>query len=200
MSRLQSLWRRLLREDAGTVTVEFMLMTPLLAFAMVGILVFFDAQRTQSIDLKAALTIADVVSRERDVVGDTYVDGLYELQKFVNLHDKTPTLRVTLVRYHLKDEETETQDVTPHFHVVWSEVRGNGQAPHTDATVSGYTPRLPVMGDGDRLILVETWTDYEQPIDVGLRNDGFSTFTFASPRHVKVCFNNAPDDATQDIC
>ena len=200
MTRLKSLLRRLSRDEAGTVTVEFMLMTPLLAFAMVGILVFFDAQRSQSIDLKAALTIADVVSRERDVVGDDYIDGLYELHRFVNLHDKSPTLRVTLVRYHLKDDINGTQDVEPHFHVVWSKVRGTGKAPHDNGSIKPYVSRLPVMGDGDRLIIVETATDYRQPIDVGLRNTEFSTFTFASPRHVKVCFNNTPDDASQDIC
>ena len=200
MTRRPARLRRFLAEESGTVTVEFMLMAPLLAFAMVALLVFFDAQRSQSVDLKAALTIADVVSRERDVVGDTYIDGLHELQKFVNLHDKAPTLRLTLVRYHLKDDNDGSQDVAGHFHVVWSEVRGVGQEPQTDASIAARIDRLPVMGDGDRLIVVETWTDYQQPMQVGLRNDTFSTFTIAAPRHVKVCFNNTPENAALDVC
>ena len=196
---LRRLTRRA-RADDGSVTIEFLLMTPLLAFAAMAMLVYFDAQRSQSLDLKAGLTVADMISRERDPVNDTYIDGAYELQKLVNLHDKSPDLRVTLVRYHTRDDTDGSTEVDPHFHVVWSETRGSKFAELTDADMKHYTARLPVMADEDRLIVVETEIDYEEPLGVGLSTAKFNSFTFAGPRHIRVCFNNTPSDPSQDNC
>ncbi|RYH03585.1 hypothetical protein EU805_07705 [Salipiger sp. IMCC34102] len=186
--------------EEGSVTLELLLMTPILSFAAFGMLVLFDAQRSQSLDLKAAITVADMLSRERDVVDDTYIDSAWALQKLVNLHDKTPDLRISLLRYHTRDEVDESREVEPHFHVVWSEVRGGALSPLADADMADYLPRLPVMANEDRLIVVETQIDYEQPFDIGLNETKFNAFTFAGPRHVKVCFNNTPSDPSRDLC
>ena len=70
----------------------------------------------------------------------------------------------------------------------------------TDAMIEGYMDGLPVMADEDRLILVETEIDYEEPFGVGLKTTKFNTMTFANPRHLRVCFNNTPEQPGLDAC
>ncbi|UYV38639.1 hypothetical protein N4R57_06200 [Rhodobacteraceae bacterium D3-12] len=39
-----------------------------------------------------------------------------------------------------------------------------------------------MMVDEERIILVETWTDYNAPFNVGLNGQTISTFVFTRPR------------------
>ncbi len=74
------------------------------------------------------------------------------------------------------------------------------------------------MSDGDRLILIETWTDFSSGYNLGLkslfRGDDnaytaekveikdieMSNFIFTAPRVVQICFNDTPDDKSKEKC
>ncbi|MCB5199774.1 hypothetical protein SAMN05428995_102191 [Loktanella sp. DSM 29012] len=191
--------RRLFQREDGNAPIELLFMSPLLLWGLFGTLVYFDAFRVEATSIKTGLTIADTLSRERALVNDAYIDSMYELQKFMNLHDRSPGLRVTVVRYHTKDDLTGFLDATPHYHVVWSEVRGTDRAPLTDQDMSSLVNDLPITNDGGRLIIVETWTTHA-PALKALPVTTIPTFTFAAPRDVNVCFNNDPANPLTDLC
>lgn len=173
------------RDESGSVAVETVLMVPLLAWAMLATLTYFDAYRMESISYKTGLTIADAVSRESDTLTDPYIDGLHGLQTFLMIKDKTPDLRVSVFRYRANQDD---------YRRVWSEARGS-QPPLTHSALNAMRGKLPVMANGERAILVETWSDYEAPYSVGLGDFDMSTYNVISPRFtLQLCFDNSPGD------
>lgn len=52
-------------EEGASQSVEFLLSFPLLVWALLATLQYFDAYRTQLISTKATITIGDMISREK---------------------------------------------------------------------------------------------------------------------------------------
>ena len=155
-ARLRAALYRLWKQEDGTLTIEFLILAPIMFWTFIATLAYFDAYRTEAISEKAVMTIADMFSRGSDYVDDTYIDGAYGLLKFMTRNDTDPEMRVTVMRYHDKDS-SNTEDGTDHFHVVWSEVRSSSAGVEKELTtpdVKEMTDQLPSMGDEDRLILV----------------------------------------------
>jgi Flp pilus assembly protein TadG len=159
-------------DTRGTVTVEALIMLPLLLWAYCALFTFFDAYRQTSINHKAAYTLSDMLSRETSPVTNDYLDAAQSMLGFLTRSGTERRLRVTVVRYDMDDDE---------HYVEWSEVRGTVSA-LDDATVGTWETRLPVMVDEERLVLVETWTDYDAPFNIGLNDRTISTFVFTRPR------------------
>lgn len=165
------------KDESGSVAVETVLMVPLLAWAMLATLTYFDAYRNEAISFKAGLVLADAVSRETQV-DDAYIDGLYGLHQFLMLKDKNPDMRVTVFRYRENEDD---------YRRVWSESRGT-QPSLNNASLNALRARLPVMTDGESAILVETWSDYKAPYTIGLGDFGMATYNVISPRFsTQVC-------------
>ena len=222
---LRKLWHR---ED-GTLIFEFLIFAPLMFWTFIATLAYFDLYRTEANSEKAAMTVADMISRERNNISDAYLEGTHDLVKFLTPGDPNPGLRTTVLRFHDKGSQVNPDDATDHFHVVWSEVRGNAALdPMTRNEARQLTGRLPRMADGDRLILVETWTHYTSAYNLGMasiygyrkaingsgevvddaggkempeiKDIVMSNFIFTQPRFQQTCFNNTPSDLSQRLC
>jgi len=179
------------RDESGSVAVETVLMVPLLAWAMLATLTYFDAYRNEAISYKAGLVLADAISREADTLNDDYIDGLYGLHKFLMLKDKTPDLRITSFRYRESYDD---------YRRVWSESRGSKPA-LTNATLNALRDRLPTMSNGERALLIETWSDYSAPYAVGLGDFGMATYNVISPRFtLRTCFDKENGSANPIKC
>jgi Flp pilus assembly pilin Flp len=167
------------RDENGSVAVETLLMVPLLAWAMLATITFFDAYRNEAVSFKAGLVIADAISREAEV-DNAYINGLYGLHKFLMLKDDDPDLRITVFRFRADEGD---------YRRVWSRARG-GKPALTNATLNGLSGILPsTMADGERAILVETWSEYDAPYAVGLGDFDMSTYNVVSPRFLpQACF------------
>ncbi|MDQ2089454.1 TadE/TadG family type IV pilus assembly protein [Marimonas arenosa] len=167
-------------ETRGSVTVEAVIMLPILVWAYTALYTFFDAYRQTSINHKAAYTISDMISRETTEINDQFIDGAYQMLNFLTRSTDARDMRVTIVRYH---EDTTSYDVE------WSETRGSVSA-LASGDLIGWEDRLPVMVDQEVLILVQTWTDYSAPFGiVGLNNQTIETFVFTRPRFaMQVCW------------
>ena len=177
-------WRR---DESGSIAVETLMMVPLMAWAMLSTLAYFDAYRSEGISTKASLTIADMFSRETNFVTSEYVTNARNLLRTLTLNDNWPDLRVTVVRW---DEANQL------LRRVWTQERGPRQG-LTATEVAELVDDIPVLSDGERLILVETWTDYTPLYSVGLSPFTMETFTFISPRFVsQLCFKHS--ESTDD--
>jgi hypothetical protein len=169
---LRRILARFSRDDAGSLTLEAVIMFPLLFWAMLSMLVFFDGYRQNSLNVKAAFTIGDMISREVDPITPAYLDGAVNLFDELSRSSTEPRMRVSVVYFKASDDK---------FYRDWSQQRG-GVPVLTNADLVAMRNRLPLVPDNERLILVETWSDYDPPFNVGIDRQDLYNFVFTRPR------------------
>lgn len=202
MIKIHPLMRRVWRfraDEAATVTVEFMMMLPIIVWAFVSTVQFFDAYRAEMLSNKAALTVADMYSRETGYIDGNYLNGTRDLLRYLTLAEDNPDYRVTL--FYWREDRNQ-------YWVRWSRNRGS-QVNHTHDSLNAMSSQLPILADEERAILVETWTDYTPQygngmgymVGTGLDPIEFKTFVVISPRFATtICWNNTPDDPSKERC
>lgn len=177
------LLRRFRNEENGSMSVELVLVVPVLTWALLSTLVYFDTFRAEAISTRATLTLADMYSRETDVITPGYLNSTRSVLRVLTSAEDNPDFRVTVYRY---------EESTDRFRVVWS--RNRGLSPNrNNARLAEVADQLPMMADGDRAILLETRTEYEPPFSVGLgilpgtnlETLEFETLITISPRFVE---------------
>lgn len=174
----QSLFRRIGRfaaDTEGLITVESLIVLPFYLYWFISTFYLFDLFRLAGINEKAAYTVADIISREQggnDVDSD-YIDGLNSIFDFL-ISDRGETwIRVSQIGYDLDEDD---------YFADWSyATKGK---PALTGFVNELRDRLPVMPDGEFVILVETFT-----LKTGLSFQGTSgdltTFIVTRPRFVR---------------
>ncbi len=150
--------RHFLKGTRGSMTVEAALILPLLFWALIATLVFFDAFRQQNIAMKASYTLSDLISRETDTLSPDDIDGLNGVFDYLTFSNHPSWIRVTSIRWDATDAE---------FKVNWSHATKDNDA-LTDLTLQGKANIIPAMAVGDSVVLVETYMIYEPPFRVGL--------------------------------
>ncbi len=160
---LKSLLTRFRDDTRGTVMVEAVICLPLLVWALAATFEFFEVHRYKSAREKATYTVADMLSREVVEIGPTYMDNTKKLFDGISNDDGINQIRVSVVKF---DEDTDS------FSISWSEVRGVGDLTKlTNSDVASAHNTLPLMGDGEELILVESKSTYSPLFKVGLASN-----------------------------
>lgn len=157
--KLKHILARFRDDRRGSITVEMVLCIPLLFWVAAASYEFFEIHRYKSAREKATYTVADMLSREMAPVNDTYIDNAKTLFDLISNDDGTNQLRISVVRY---DADSDTYSIS------WSEVRGTGRmSALVDADVTTAHSTLPIMNDGEELILVESRSSYAPILSVG---------------------------------
>jgi hypothetical protein len=164
-----SFWRR---ED-GNLAVEAMIIFPVLFWAFLALIVIFDAYRQHSLNQKAAYTIGDLVSRQPNAIDPAFLTGSRQLFDTLIRSSNETSLRVTSVWY---DAASDT------YMRGWSETDGS-QQPATEAEVAGWRDLLPIMPNFESITVVETWSRYQAPFNVGIVSHDIRNFIFTRPRY-----------------
>lgn len=171
----KSLIRRLrafAAETRGSVSVEFVLVMPFLFWAFMAVYVYFDGYRQSAVNLKAAYTISDLLSRETNAVNDDYIDAMHSLLKTLVRTRSEIKLRVSVIRYDEDDGR---------YYVDWSEARGY-EDPRDNGNIGTIHHKLPNMPDNERVILVETRNHFVPLFNIGMGNKLLKNFVFTRPR------------------
>lgn len=185
-TNVKTLLRRFGRDTKGSVSVEAVILFPALAVIFAASWVYFDVMRQQSISIKANYTIGDIISRETEVLDDTYITNVQRMMYYLTKGSgEEVDLRVTVVQYNADSLNHD---------VIWSEARGDWSA-LTDSDLSDYTESLPLMADADQLILVETRDAYTPSFNVsGIGPFDIETYSFTRPRFAsQVIFEGVND-------
>lgn len=164
---------RLFRDDVrASLSVETVLVMPLLTWWYVGSFVYFDAFREQNVNLKAAYTVADMLSREETAIDMDYLNGLNKVFDYLTTTNKPTWVRVTSIYW----SETEKK-----YKMSWSRAT-KSKAVHTEATINAKASRIPKLVDGDYVFIVETNAAYEPFFNVGLGARWFENFIVTRSR------------------
>lgn len=166
--------RKFREDDEGTIIAEAVTMFPTLFACVIAMFVFFDAFRHQSINLKAAYTISDALSREDRTIDNNFVVNAWRLHRFLSQSPALTRLQVSLIQYF---EDTDE------YRVVWSASKG-GADELTDASLNVLVAnnKIPVMPDTETLILLQTAVNYTPAFTIGLGSFYFENLIFTRPR------------------
>ncbi|RVT84542.1 hypothetical protein DXV76_12760 [Rhodobacteraceae bacterium CCMM004] len=160
------------RREHGGMSIESVLVLPMLAWALLACFSYFDGLRQANVGIKATHTIGDLLSRETAPVDAAYMDGMDDVLNFLVRSPNPARMRVTTVTYDGGDEA---------FELGWSHGTG-GAAAFTDADLPLLLPHLPQSAGGDTLIVVETWVDYPAPFVMGLSSRVLTNVIVTRPR------------------
>jgi hypothetical protein len=184
--------QRLLKDENGSIAVESVVIFPLLIWAYMAFFVYFDAYRSQSMAMKASYAIADVFSRRTDYVTANYMDGIEQLHELMTRSPEPTRLLLTVFTFNAEEEQ---------YNVVWSEGEG-GVIPMTTEVLNTLSTQLPAIPSGERMILLQTWSEYEPVFQVGLADTTLNSFVVIRPRYApQLCWNTVEGgDAGTAIC
>ena len=173
---LKSRFKRFAQDNSGSITVEFVLAMPILFWSFMAAYVFFDGYRQSAVNLKAAYTISDLVSRETSFIDDDYIDSMLNLLQLMTDASSSGdvTMRISVIRWDQDDDL---------YYLDWSANRGFSEE-LTNANLNDLKDRLPTMPDNERVILVETNNVFVPLFNIGMDDINLSNFVFTRPRFV----------------
>lgn len=161
------------KSESGTVSIEAALMAPLLLWAFIATFVFWDAFYAQSINMRAAYTVSDALSRETDAVDSDYMAGMAKVMTFLTKGQYTTRMRVSAVTHN---------DATDEFTVEWSWASDDSWLAHDNTSLADYEVQIPPIAKGDLAIIVESDLAFQPYFWVGLYPMTLSDFVVTRPR------------------
>ncbi len=177
-----------LTDTSGSVPTEGVLASVFLIWWYIASFQFFDAFRQKNVNLKAAYTIADMISREGEIDGN-YVEGLNTLFDYLTFSRRPTWVRATSVIWDDDDNR---------FEVAWSYASGSTPG-ETTSGIQAKTSKIPVMPASDSVIVVETNMAYEPIFSIGLNAHWYTTFIATRPRFAS-CVRFNLHDGTEPAC
>ncbi|PTX56702.1 hypothetical protein C8N43_1364 [Litoreibacter ponti] len=162
-----------LRDTTASASVEAVMIAPLLFAWFVGSFVFFDGFKNRNTATKATYTVGDILSRRTAAATPEYIDNLQELYEQLAYTTGSSALRVTSLKWNGTKHEVE-----------WSHSGKAGLPKLTPGKVdsTAFRNRIPLMSTNEKVILVETFTDYNPAFNVGWSHHLFENFMVTSPR------------------
>lgn len=171
------------RDTRGTVTVEAVIIVPILFWAVTATWEFFELYRFKSVREKASYVVVDMISREQNGITKTYLDNTLSLYNDVVREAGNNQIRISSVMFRDNDPNLDTDD---EYIILWSEVRGEGPLkPIKTSEIKDGVDYIPSMADQSTLIMIQTLSIYHPNFKVGLdANVPVDTHVFTSPRFV----------------
>lgn len=150
--------RRFARDEAGgSFILETIIMLPLLLWALMAMIVYWDAYRSINRLDKANYALADTLSRQNSPMPVASVAQFDDLVNYMLDDDQIASVRVT--SYHWVEDNNR-------FEVLWSRSVGSARPQWTTATLQNVASQIPMMDAGEYGILTETWVEYEPKLNV----------------------------------
>lgn len=201
--RLLAAPRRFLTQARGSVSIETLLIAPLLFWALVATVVFFDGFRARNQAQLAAQTVADLLSRETQRFTTDYLEGMNDVFDFIAQSRFPTAIRVSSVIWDSTEQRNRLQwsygtRSFPPLHpdtfrylqsgdysgliTAFSEDAA-GHNPFTSAVPRpDLADRIPPVLPGEALILVESFAYWTPFFDVGVGRIRLDPVVVTRPR------------------
>ena len=160
-------FRRYLRDESASLSVEAVMILPLLLWGYFGMFILFDAYRALAGNIRVSYTVSDMLTRETETVTPAYIEGLNNIQEVLTQSPARTVLRVTTIRF-VDSNENGLADPGEHF-LEWSySTAGKTAVTEADYEVQ-IVPYLPPMPDSSVMVVVETWMAYVPFMNITLK-------------------------------
>ena len=173
----QNFCGQFLRNERGSISIEFVILMPVLLFLTTGGITYWDAFHSNSQTAKIAYTVSDIMSRH-DVVDDTDMAYLYSMQdKMLSPDLDRRALRISSICFE-----------NGNYRVLWSYTASSNDIPGPDALEDVEIPVeiLPTMAPQDSIILTETEARWQPHLNVGVGSRTWRSELVSRPRFVKI--------------
>lgn len=159
LRRFRTWFSRRYADESGSMPIEGVMGFLLIMGWFLVAFQLFDAFRIKSINAKAAYTVADLISREREPVGPSYVAGMKKVFEYITNDRGTSWIRITSIYWdgNLNKYRVDFSRAT------------DGKPIHTDDTINAEAHRIPQMPVGDTAVIVETSMNYDPIFSLGQR-------------------------------
>ncbi|MCK0143457.1 hypothetical protein [Aliiroseovarius sp. F20344] len=179
-SRFGSVSRRMKafqQEERGSITIESLIILPLLFSALMALFTYYDAYRKQSLSLRANYAISDFLSRVYKY-DNTTVTGLDNLFSYLSKTSEKSWIRITVVKCDVVDTQCNNplDRKLKYMSTDSAASPGEGSAKYTDEAqmINALGAKIPNMYEGEYLFVLETSASY-RPIFPGSWTGIYST-------------------------
>lgn len=152
LKKIKTALRGFSRNEDGLASAEMILMLPIYLFCIIGTFTFWDAYDVVNRSQKAAYSVSDLVTRKLDEVTEAEVNGMFAALQYMMGPSLPVRTRITSVFY---------SEPRNRYEVLWSRSSYPGTPRLTTDTLPTLQNHLPVMYDGDALIVVEANVEFE---------------------------------------
>ncbi|MCC5999927.1 MAG: pilus assembly protein [Pararhodobacter sp.] len=217
---------RFRRDTRGTVSVETIIILPLLLWALVATVVFFDAFRTRQQVQTAALSVADLISRETAMVTPNYLEGMNDVFDFLAASRRPTRMRISSLIWNSAEQRNRvqwsygTRGMAPLADPVFAMLAANDHQSllqffgddesfsFAGAQAQMPTPdlidRIPPILPGEAVILVESFALWSPFVDVGFAQRRITHVVATRPRfapwiHLEGSIPVFPEDAYEMV-
>lgn len=201
---MRSLKHRLvtfLRNEDGLILAEGLIMLPLLIWALVAMFIYWDVFRTINVTQKAAYSIADLLSRQRDTIPTDFANGLQEVIEFLTPGGHPVKMRITSLECNSPTGVNKVCDFsTGSYKLLFSFSPGNKVPQLTETQIQAWkgtnatNGKIASLNNGESVFVVESQVDFKAQLPtvlagflIGVTDNTFGEFIVTRPRHRRLC-------------
>ncbi len=178
-------------DEEGSVTVEAVLILPLLLWAFLATYTYFDIYRAKGLALKANYAISDLLSREEIEVNMAYLNGLEKVYAYLTRGGDQAWVRVSVIWCNANCADQDNRELQ----LDWSRATDSVANLATTQIKSEYNDVIPLMALGERVIMVETQSKYTPPFSAaltGIQEQELNDLIMTRPRFAgQLCWKGA---------
>lgn len=166
------------KDRSGTLSVETVLIFPILVWCYLATLTFWDAFKVKGTLTSATYVLGDMISRADEDMDDPFIQGMDRVFTQLASGAIAPDIRVTVIRYRLAEDPQND----PPFHEMISS-RGTGDFSDR-TTLDDLENKIPEMALGSALIYLETRAEWQPIANDIIGAISHSNGVFITPRFV----------------
>lgn len=148
---LKSALAKFRNDTGGAMTVELVITLPLLFWMIATCFELYEVHRHKAVRIKATYAVADMLSREMELVGDSYIAAAKNVFDSMAQDNAATQMRMSVVKY---DSEAAKYEVR------WSKIRGEGPMSELTEDAANANDQLPNLQPGEDLVIVESTSIY----------------------------------------
>ena len=198
MRALKHRFATFLRDEDGLILVEGLIMLPLLIWALVAMFIYWDVFRTINVTQKAAYSVADLLSRQRDTIPTSFANGLQKVVDFLTPGGHPVRMRITSFECN-SPTGTQAEQICNGtrgtYKLLFSFSPENKVSSLTQANIQGWKgTKIPTLVHGESVFVVETEVEFKAQLPtmlagllIGVQDGTFGDFIVTRPRNHRLC-------------
>ena len=184
-----------LRDEDGLILVEGLIMLPLLIWALVAMFTYWDVFRTINVTQKAAYSVADLLSRQRDTISTNFANGLQNVIEFLTPGGHPVKMRITSLECNAPTGAKVCNATSGNYKLLFSMSPGNKVTGLTSAQIQPWKgTKIPMLNNLESVFVVESTVDFKAQLPmvlagflIGVDDQTFGEFIVTRPRHRRLC-------------